>query len=67
MSRFRDLFEGAAPAPPEVFDAPAESAELTPPPAPGTIKEEVFGEAEAPPAAEVTEPEAAPEPRTFGM
>ena len=66
MSRFRDLFEGAAPPPKEVFDAP-ESAELTPPPAPGTIKEEVFGEAEAPPEAEVTEPEAAPEPRTFGM
>tara|TARA_Y100000033_G_C2754039_1_gene115436 strand:- start:990 stop:1190 length:201 start_codon:yes stop_codon:yes gene_type:complete len=66
MSRFRDLFEEAAPPPKEVFDAP-ESAELTPPPAPGTIKEEVFGEAEAPPAAEVTEPEAAPEPRTFGM
>ena len=60
MSRFRDLFEGAAPPPKEVFDAP-ESAELTPPPAPGTIKEEVFE------AAEVTEPEAAPEPRTFGM
>ena len=64
MSRFRDLFEGAAP-PKEVFDAP-ESAELTPPPPPETIKEEVFGEAPPPPA-DVTEPEAPPEPKTFGM
>ena len=65
MSRFRDLFEGAAPPPKEVFDAP-ESAELTPPAPPETIKEEVFAEAEAPPA-DVTEPEAPPEPKAFGM
>ena len=65
MSRFRDLFEGAAPPPKEVFDAP-ESAELTPPPPPETIKEEVFGEA-APAPKDVTEPEEAPEPKTFGM
>ena len=53
MSRFRDLFEGKDAKKEEVFAAPA-PAELTPPPAPETIKEEVF-EAETP-AAEVTEP-----------
>lgn len=65
MSRFRDLFEGAAP-PEEVFASP-ESAEITPPAPPETIiKEEVFGEA-APAPEDVTEPEEAPEPKTFGM
>ena len=65
MSRFRDLFENKE-VREEVFTAPP-AQELTPPPAPETIKEEVFEAAE--PAAEVTEPEAeaAPEPKTFGM